>query len=824
MGFLGFSGHRRFRRVSARALYLLSPFAVALVACSVVGILLYMSAISALERQERAQVQEKVGALAENIGRQHESMRAAAAQIGVNPLYRRGGLRPGAFNDIKLLKDFARYGGNSPIAPAPVLIYGGEERVYRSSGSASSFAFYVAAAAFGEDERWLREALQPKGAFAAIPVTAGGESAAIFAYPVFTKGRGDPSGHATLAFLVSPAALRGQIRTLVGELDGRVDIYWNGSRLMTPQDSLGGADAGAAERQGGGGNDGGAAQLQAEPLSAELNYVAQPLPGEYAKYAQYAADSPGGGFRVVYTAPPGHPLGNGGGAGGDRFRFVNIAYLAVVVLFVLALAAAVGYRAYRPIRQLAQSCEKAKAGATDGAGGGGGVIAGTETGTGTGIGTMAGARAEAKPGGGRDFGEVGEVESVALFLDSLLTEKQHAEDDLRRQYALIKKQILKLLLAGDRLYLKLVREPFMGICLPGPWYMAAAVEAAPLPDAEAGELAACVEGLSDGELRLYFVEASVPGRFAILASLPSEDMAGEALDNARALLAEIVSCRVGASQPFADIEKMSEAFSQALAKCASAGVGADRRAGELFWYDAAMADGIVSAIEAMDCKAAMEGFEAFMDAAAHGSRHVSYERYSCMRLLEAIESGAGAGNDGRQGAALDYALMDRIAASRDRLEMRQSFTTLLFRLCGAEAADVEAQPGCAGGGSAEPGGHGGKARVRTEKFLAYISENYMDKDMSLEKFAEHFGYSNRFVSRIIKNETGRSYKDYLIELRIQKARELLSEDGITVTEVCDQVGFAYLPHFIQTFRRITGFTPGKYAESALEQAQAAAGQ
>jgi AraC-like DNA-binding protein len=172
---------------------------------------------------------------------------------------------------------------------------------------------------------------------------------------------------------------------------------------------------------------------------------------------------------------------------------------------------------------------------------------------------------------------------------------------------------------------------------------------------------------------------------------------------------------------------------------------------------------------------------------------------------------SNAGNGGtRQGAALDYALMDRIAASRDRLEMRQSFTTLLYRLCGAGGAAAEG----AASGSGASGEPAGKARGRIEKFLAYISDNYMDKDMSLEKLAEHFGYSNRFVSRLIKDETGRSYKDYLIELRIQKARELLLEDGITVTEVCERVGFAYLPHFIQTFRRITGFTPGKYAESA----------
>ena len=96
--------------------------------------------------------------------------------------------------------------------------------------------------------------------------------------------------------------------------------------------------------------------------------------------------------------------------------------------------------------------------------------------------------------------------------------------------------------------------------------------------------------------------------------------------------------------------------------------------------------------------------------------------------------------------------------------------------------------------------------------LAFIEEHLGDVDLSLDLLADQFKLSTRYVSTLVKEATGQSYKMYLTDKRMETAKELLAQKELTVQEVCQRVGYNNLPNFIKTFKRFTGETPGGYAE------------
>ena len=95
--------------------------------------------------------------------------------------------------------------------------------------------------------------------------------------------------------------------------------------------------------------------------------------------------------------------------------------------------------------------------------------------------------------------------------------------------------------------------------------------------------------------------------------------------------------------------------------------------------------------------------------------------------------------------------------------------------------------------------------------LKYIEENY-PKDISLRIISEEFHLNANYISQLIKSETGLTYTQYLTELRIGKAKDLLKSDSMSLAEISEAVGFNDYFYFIKKFKKAVGVTPGKYRE------------
>ena len=111
------------------------------------------------------------------------------------------------------------------------------------------------------------------------------------------------------------------------------------------------------------------------------------------------------------------------------------------------------------------------------------------------------------------------------------------------------------------------------------------------------------------------------------------------------------------------------------------------------------------------------------------------------------------------------------------------------------------------------GGVSGRRAYKKERFLALST--YLKQDLAahrtLASMAEACACSVSTVKALCREFCGAGPNDYLISLRIERARELIREGNLNFTEIARETGFGSLHYFSRTFRARTGQTPTQYA-------------
>lgn len=94
-----------------------------------------------------------------------------------------------------------------------------------------------------------------------------------------------------------------------------------------------------------------------------------------------------------------------------------------------------------------------------------------------------------------------------------------------------------------------------------------------------------------------------------------------------------------------------------------------------------------------------------------------------------------------------------------------------------------------------------------EQLVNYLEDHYNEK-ISLDQIAENMYLSPFYISKIFKSETGDTPIRHLINIRLEKARELLESGyGGSVQEVAATVGYDDAYHFSKLFKKRYGITP-----------------
>ncbi|MGL5260431.1 MAG: response regulator [Lachnospiraceae bacterium] len=108
-----------------------------------------------------------------------------------------------------------------------------------------------------------------------------------------------------------------------------------------------------------------------------------------------------------------------------------------------------------------------------------------------------------------------------------------------------------------------------------------------------------------------------------------------------------------------------------------------------------------------------------------------------------------------------------------------------------------------------------KSNSIIEKTKKYIMDNYQ-KDISLDKVSCIVNISPYYFSKFFKEETGENFIDYLTNIRIEKAKELLDNSQYSMKEICSMVGYQDPNYFSRSFKKNVGMTPTEYKEGKVE--------
>lgn len=105
-----------------------------------------------------------------------------------------------------------------------------------------------------------------------------------------------------------------------------------------------------------------------------------------------------------------------------------------------------------------------------------------------------------------------------------------------------------------------------------------------------------------------------------------------------------------------------------------------------------------------------------------------------------------------------------------------------------------------------------KSNPTIKRTLDYINAN-LEKEISLVSAADFAKVKPVYLSRLFKEETGKNFIEYLTDMRLDKAKQLLADDELNIKEITYSVGYADQNYFSKIFRKKFGMTPTEFRKS-----------
>lgn len=98
-----------------------------------------------------------------------------------------------------------------------------------------------------------------------------------------------------------------------------------------------------------------------------------------------------------------------------------------------------------------------------------------------------------------------------------------------------------------------------------------------------------------------------------------------------------------------------------------------------------------------------------------------------------------------------------------------------------------------------------------DKIVCYVEE-HLDT-VSISELKEKFHYQEDYYNRLFKKTIGLSFRDYLHQTKMKRAKYLLKKTNLPVQKIMDRIGYHSRPHFFHIFQEETGMTPMEYRKT-----------
>ena len=136
-----------------------------------------------------------------------------------------------------------------------------------------------------------------------------------------------------------------------------------------------------------------------------------------------------------------------------------------------------------------------------------------------------------------------------------------------------------------------------------------------------------------------------------------------------------------------------------------------------------------------------------------------------------------------------YDEMQRLDSGKEKLKLFSLFYDMLSELSFTESAGI------------------------LNPALSFIADNFSLPEIKNEALAQLCNISEVYFRRLFKEQTGQSPKQYILNLRLKKAKQLLSGGDTKIWSIAEFCGFESTAHFCRTFKSHFGITPKDYRES-----------
>ena len=106
----------------------------------------------------------------------------------------------------------------------------------------------------------------------------------------------------------------------------------------------------------------------------------------------------------------------------------------------------------------------------------------------------------------------------------------------------------------------------------------------------------------------------------------------------------------------------------------------------------------------------------------------------------------------------------------------------------------------------------GTVSAQLRPAIRYIEAHYMESDIQNKVLAEECRISEVHLRKLFAKHLNTSPKQYILDVRMEKAKQLLAENRMKVHAIAELCGFTSLSHFCRYFKRKTGVTPMEYVK------------
>lgn len=96
-----------------------------------------------------------------------------------------------------------------------------------------------------------------------------------------------------------------------------------------------------------------------------------------------------------------------------------------------------------------------------------------------------------------------------------------------------------------------------------------------------------------------------------------------------------------------------------------------------------------------------------------------------------------------------------------------------------------------------------------DELIKYMTANF-GSNLTLDFLAQHVHLSREYLSRYFKKQTGKNISEFLTEIRISRAKQMLSTNTLSVEDISEYCGYNCTRTFEKAFKKITGFSPAEY--------------